>query len=62
MRIGLIVATAWLAIGGFAAGQRVSVSGPGSGCSKVSATVVTVLAGPLNYLGVNLKIACETSQ
>ena len=32
-------------------------SAPGN-CAKASTIVVTILAGPLNYLGVNPKVTC----
>ncbi len=31
-------------------------------CKKVSDTVLTVGAGPLNYLGVNPKVSCNVPQ
>jgi membrane protein YdbS with pleckstrin-like domain len=51
----------WLLIGAFAAGQR-GYFGGSSNCAKVGTTVVTVLAGPLNYVGVNPKIDCKVPQ
>ncbi len=38
------------------------LSGSSTNCAKVSTTVVTILAGPLNYLGANPKIQCEVPQ
>ncbi|MDT4909299.1 MAG: hypothetical protein QOI69_2540, partial [Pseudonocardiales bacterium] len=29
-------------------------------CAKVSTIAVTIVAGPLNYLGVNPKVKCPT--
>ena len=52
----------WLLIGAVAAAQRGYFSGSSTNCAKVSTTVVTILAGPLNYVGVNPKIACEVPQ
>ena len=52
----------WLLIGGVAAGQRGYFGGSSTNCAKVSTTVVTILAGPLNYLGVNPKVDCEVPQ
>ncbi len=52
----------WLLIGAFAAGQRGYFSGSSANCAKVTTTVVTILAGPLNYLGVNPKINCKVPQ
>ncbi len=52
----------WVVIGAFAAWQRDYFSGSSTSCAKVSTTVVTILAGPLNYLGANPKIQCEVPQ
>jgi membrane protein YdbS with pleckstrin-like domain len=52
----------WLLIGAFAAGQRGYFGGSSTNCAKVGTTVVTVLAGPLNYVGVNPKIDCKVPQ
>ncbi|MGH3396463.1 MAG: hypothetical protein ACRDPO_17415 [Streptosporangiaceae bacterium] len=48
----------WLVIGGVAAGQRGDYHAGLDGCSKASTVAVTVLAGPLNYVGVNPDIHC----
>jgi hypothetical protein len=47
----------WLVIGLIAAGQRHYYSGSSTNCAKLSTTVVTILAGPLNYVGINPKIS-----
>jgi hypothetical protein len=52
----------WLAIGAAAAGQRQYFSGSSTNCAKVSTTIVTILAGPLNYVGANPKIDCKVPQ
>jgi hypothetical protein len=52
----------WLLIGAFAAGQRGYFSGSSANCAKVGTTVVTILAGPLNYVGANPKINCTVPQ
>jgi hypothetical protein len=57
MRIGAVVVVLWLVIGVIAAGQRGYFGGSGS-CSKLGNTAVTIVAGPLNYVGVNPKIEC----
>jgi hypothetical protein len=31
-----------------------------TGCNKVATIAVTILAGPLNYVGVNPKLSCHT--
>jgi len=62
MRIGAFLLILWLAAGALAAGQRNYYSGPIENCNRLATIAVTVLAGPLNYLGLNPKIACETPQ
>jgi hypothetical protein len=59
MHIGSLVLAAWLVIGGIAAGQRSDFNGSMS-CSSASTIAVTILAGPLNYTGVDPKINCTT--
>jgi hypothetical protein len=61
MRIGTILLVIWLIIGAFAAGQRHYLGSSSSSCAKASTVVVTVVAGPLNYVGVNPKVACKAS-
>jgi hypothetical protein len=58
MRIGSIILIVWLVIGAIAGGQRHYYSGSTTSCAKASTIVVTVIAGPLNYIGVNPKIKC----
>ena len=58
MRIGSIILILWLVIGAIAGGQRHYYSGSTTSCAKASTIVVTVVAGPLNYIGVNPKIKC----
>lgn len=55
---GLIVII-WLVIGAIAAGQRGYFSGDDTNCARTGTILVTVIAGPLNYLGANPKIDCE---
>jgi hypothetical protein len=57
MHIGSVILIIWLVIGGFAAGQRGDYKGPVN-CSRAATAAVTILAGPLNYLGVNPYISC----
>ena len=58
MRIGPIIIVIWLIIGAIAAGQRGYYSGSLGSCTKAGTIVVTILAGPLNYIGVNPKVDC----
>lgn len=60
MRIGTIILIVWLIIGAVAGGQRHYYSGTSESCAKTGTIIVTVLAGPLNYIGVNPKITCPT--
>jgi hypothetical protein len=59
--IGILVAI-WLVVGVVAAGQRGYFSSSSANCAKVGTTVVAILAGPLNYMGVNPKISCKVPQ
>jgi membrane protein YdbS with pleckstrin-like domain len=56
--IGAILLVIWLVIGVIAAAQRGYFTGGDANCATVSTIVVTVLAGPLNYLGVNPQVQC----
>ena len=58
MHIGSALLVIWLIIGAIAAGQRGDYGGSVSNCSEAGTIAVTILAGPLNYVGVNLKIDC----
>ena len=59
--VGLLVVI-WLAIGAVAAGQRGYFGSSPQNCAEASTIAVTVVAGPLNYLGVNPKIPCGLPQ
>lgn len=63
MRILSAVLLVWLIIGAVAAGQRGYYSNSQTNCAGVGTIVVTILAGPLNYVGVNPKVAdCHLPQ
>jgi hypothetical protein len=62
MRIGSVVLALWLIVGLIAAAQRDYLNGKVEDCNAVATITVTILAGPLNYLGMNPKISCETPQ
>ncbi|MET3720631.1 MULTISPECIES: hypothetical protein [unclassified Arthrobacter] len=49
----------WLIIGGVAAWQRGYFGGAPGTCAEAGTVAVTIVAGPLNYMGVNPKIGCE---
>ena len=55
--LGILVVV-WLVIGAIAAGQRGYYSSGKTHCAGVATTVVTILAGPLNYAGANPKTTC----
>jgi hypothetical protein len=58
MRIGTAILVIWLIIGAIAGGQRHYYNNSVASCAKAGTIVVTILAGPLNYIGVNPKISC----
>ncbi len=62
MHIGSVLLVIWLAIGGVAAGQRGDYSGPIGNCSRAGTIAVTILAGPLNYMGADPHVNCTTPQ
>jgi hypothetical protein len=63
MRIGSTLVLVWLIIGVLAAFQRDYFSGDDADCGEAGTILVTVIAGPLNYIGVNPKVEdCETPQ
>ena len=60
--IGGVIVLIWLIIGALAAGQRGYFKGDDANCAKAGTIIVTVIAGPLNYLGANPKIECNVPQ
>ena len=56
--VGFVVVV-WLIIGALAALQRGYYGDAESNCASVGTITVTILAGPLNYLGANPKITCN---
>jgi hypothetical protein len=62
MRIGTAILVIWLVIGVIAAAQRRYFSGSEANCAKLGTIAVTIVAGPLNYVGVNPKINCTVPQ
>ncbi|HET6876734.1 MAG TPA: hypothetical protein VFH38_04340 [Jatrophihabitans sp.] len=53
----------WLIIGALAALQRGYYSSAKTNCASAATIAVTILAGPLNYAGVNPKVAeCHVPQ
>ena len=58
-----LVVVVWLVIGVLACVQRGYFKSNDASCAKVGTELVTVLAGPLNYVGANPKVHdCRTPQ
>ncbi|HYN17800.1 MAG TPA: hypothetical protein VEY96_06935 [Actinomycetes bacterium] len=62
MRIISVLVVLWLAIGVIAAAQRDYFGGSDANCAKVGTVAVTIVAGPLNYVGANPKVDCDLPQ
>jgi hypothetical protein len=62
MRILGVLLVVWLVIGAVAGGQRHYYSSAPANCAKASTIGVTILAGPLNYVGANPKVSCKLPQ
>jgi hypothetical protein len=56
MRIGSLVLVVWVVIGILAAAQRGYFKSDDPSCAKAGTIVVTIIAGPLNYVGANPKV------
>ena len=53
----------WLVIGAFAAFQRDYFTGKrATECAGVGTIALTIVAGPLNYVGANPKVDCDLPQ
>lgn len=61
-RLVAVLLVIWLIIGAIAAGQRGYYSSGKDNCASFATTTVTILAGPLNYVGVNPKEHCHVPQ
>ena len=64
MRSGLsAIVVVWLLVGVFATWQRGYFSNSETSCASVGTIALTVVAGPLNYAGVNPKVTeCNVPQ
>lgn len=65
MRIGRLlslIVIIWLIIGAIAVFQRGYFKDAQADCASAGTIAVTVIAGPLNYAGVNPKVNCEVPQ
>lgn len=60
--IGGILLVIWLIIGAIAAGQRGYFDDSTDDCAEAGTTIVTIIAGPLNYVGLNPKVDCDVPE
>ena len=61
--IGAVILVIWLVLGTVAAAERGYFKDTGdTSCAKAGTIVVTIVAGPLNWLGVNPKIKCDVPE
>jgi len=59
MRLFWVLILIWLLIGAAAAGQRHYYTTSSADCAGVGTIAVTILFGPVNYLGGNPKLTCH---
>ncbi len=60
MRLVSLLVLIWLVIGAIAAGQRGYYGAENPDCAAFGTIAVTIVAGPLNYFGVNPRVEnCE---
>jgi hypothetical protein len=62
MRFVGIIVLIWLLIGVLASYQRGYFKSRATNCASTARIVATVVAGPLNYAGVNPKVTCKLPQ
>jgi hypothetical protein len=62
MRLLGILVVIWLVIGVVAAIQRDYFTDADASCASIGTTALTIVAGPLNYAGVNPKTECKVPQ
>lgn len=64
VRLGTVLLVIWLIIGFLAAWQRNYFSQSSESCAGAGTIAVTILAGPLNYVGANPKVSlsCHVPQ
>jgi hypothetical protein len=58
MKIGSVLLAVWLVIGAIVGYQRHYYNTGAANCAHAGTVLVTILAGPLNYFGMNPKISC----
>jgi hypothetical protein len=54
-----VIVVLWLVIGLLAAYRRGYLERSEVNCAELGTVLVTIVVGPLNYLGVNPRIECE---
>ena len=57
-----LILVIWLAIGAIAGAQRHYYNEAAAHCARAGTIAVTILAGPLNYVGANPKVNCRLPQ
>lgn len=63
MSLGSLLILTWLIVGIIAAGQRDYFDSGPINCAGFGSIALTVVAGPLNYLGLNPKVTdCNVPQ
>jgi hypothetical protein len=62
MRIVVALLIVWLVVGAVPAAQRGYFAGLATCCAQVGTIAVTIVAGPLNYVGVDPQISCVVPQ
>jgi hypothetical protein len=58
MSKGTVILFLWLIIGAAAAGQRGYFDLNNVNCTQGATMALTIVAGPLNYVGLNPQISC----
>ena len=59
MRLFWVLILVWLLIGAVAAGQRHDYTTSSADCAGAGTIAVTLLFGPVNYVGGNPKLTCH---
>lgn len=60
MSKGTVILFLWLIIGAAAAGQRGYFGAATLDCSSGATMALTIVAGPLNYVGLKPQISCTS--
>jgi hypothetical protein len=61
--IGAVILIIWLLLGGIAAYERGYFNdNADTSCAEAGTVMVTIVAGPLNWLGINPKITCDVPE